>query len=221
MIFVSIVAYVRDANPDVLEELKIRELAAGERAELPAFRTVNRLRKLTEVTLHIETQTPIARARSHAAGVFLQTGLDDWLSLDGDLDVSEEALKALIAARGGRRIVFGAYRLRRRPSLSIATSSATFTPGRPFPITAGGFGCVLAPRVALELVVEQHPELLVTEPGGSYPMVFLERVATSSSGGAWVGEDVAFCERARRAGVDLVAVLHSGILHDGVPPFDA
>lgn len=228
-LFVSLFAYVWTKNGGSL----FRELVAGEASPVPAFRTLHRLRRLyPETALYLDGSTLIARARCRAAGAFLASKCPLWLTLDEDVDADVEALEAMFrvaAELSPSALVFAAMRLAKDPSrlnieahkLSSARSddvSDHLTHGGTFFAARAGSALALFPRQRIQDLTAAHADLdfeeHVEQLGRtvSCPGLFLETIER----GAWQGEDVKFCDRARAAGVPMVALVHPGITHAGL-----
>ena len=223
-LFVSVFAYAWAKNGGTLKH----ELEDGERASTAAFRTLARIRSKYDAALCLETSTLIARARCRAAGAFLASKLPVWLTLDEDVDASLEAVDALLAPLFHFLpvpVALGAMRLRTERRFNVelaprpeASAQALLSPGAgTYPAVRGGLALAAMTRASIENMAACHAELDFVEdvaPLGRIecPGLFLETIRS----GAWQGEDMMFCERARSAGVPLVAVLHPGVTHAGL-----
>ena len=159
-LFVSIFAYVWSKSGGSL----FRELEAGEQSMVPAFRTLHRIRRMyPETALYLDGSTLVARARCRAAGAYLATKSPQWLSLDEDVDVDDDALEAMFRAAAELSpcpIVFGAMRLAKDPKrLNVEAHrlssdrtddvSSILSPGT-FPVVRAGAALALYPRQRIE-----------------------------------------------------------------------
>lgn len=205
-------------HPVPLDYLMQREAEKGEESAVPGFRTLHRLRRMHGVALCFETSTLIARGRCRAAGVFLGCHLDKWVSIDEDVDADDAALARLVAAPVG--VVFAAMRLRAEPArfnVSALHPDASYPEGYQFPVTRAGAALACFTRDAIHQMALCYAELAHVEevpPFGRVecPGLFLETI----EGGAWQGEDVKFCDRARACGVPMAAFVHRGVTHAGL-----
>jgi len=223
-IFVFVSAYVMGKETaDPIEAVRL-ELAAGEAAQWPGFRTVARLRKLSPIVLLVNHSSLIAKARSLGLGKFLEeTECDRMICVDDDIDAGEEDLRKLkdaapidilIAPCALRAIVPGG-----EPHLNIVTTStpprARDAGGVPvFSIVAGGFALSAITREAADKMYRELSGLRFVDhvDGGRGLGIFLEEIEQ----GAWIGEDFMACARARSLGLKVEALCESNVTHAGV-----
>lgn len=221
-LFVSIFCYSFSklvADPDAFIR---QEVAAGEQAEWPAFRTLGRLRKLVG-PLHLLTDraTLIAKGRSRAAHSFIR-GSDAavWVTIDDDIEADFKDLELLLGAMRdpASEIVIAPCAMRNDMRLNIVTqdrSVRTTQDGvRLLEVDAGGAALVGYKRGAIESMAGHFPELwYANAPDDIGIGLFLETIEQHH----WMGEDMQFCARARAAGVRLESLIDTAILHAGVP----
>jgi hypothetical protein len=222
-LFVSIFAYVMGKeNADPAAAVR-DELAAGENASWPAFRTLARVRAHTSpMVLMVNHSSLIGKARSLALGAFVESGAPLWLSIDDDVEASSEDVGRLLGAEDVDVLIAPcALRGGDAPQLNIAVSSSAPSVRdvgagvRAFPIVSGGFALSVMSRRAAAMLYEAHPELrfVETSQGPRRGLgVYLEEIRD----GSWWGEDYAFCRRARAAGLRLEALCDTAVTHAGV-----
>ena len=145
-----------------------RQVLAPDAASLPGVRTIARLRRLSDLTLRIDTGgTQLCAVRSRHAHVAWESGADIWFSVDDDNEATTETLANMLeAVRGDTpRIVLAPYIIREGPNLlhvkvnvdlpRIVTTERRLSNGaRLRPVTKGGFGLVAMNRAALGAVRE-------------------------------------------------------------------
>lgn len=217
MIFVSIFAYSfgKKHYPNI-DGAIAREMALGTRSDIPCFRTLHRLRTMYEVMVFPECSTLIGPARCRAAGNFLRSTCDGQVSIDDDVDASAAALEQLVFASGEHRIALAAMRKRvdrTAGEWDWNVDCDEVTGLHPFPVRSGGLALAYFPRSCVERVALDCRDLEFDEDGQSFPGFFLQKI----DGRRWVGEDVAFCQRAAAAGVGLVGIAHHDVVHAGIP----
>lgn len=233
-LFVSLFAYAfgKQHWPNVDAAVQ-RELAAGESSSVPGFRTLYRLRKLTDVELHTDHSTLISRARDRASGRFLRSSCEQWVAIDDDVDASDEACAALLATKPDR-ILSLAMRMRSGDQgFNVGTildgvGGGAVLPGAPFRVKRTGMGMIRFPRAELVAVagmfhdnewdepspdVSKKPWGLGVRGVDTSPGVFLPFVTSRQ----WLDDDWAFCARAELAEIDLWSVVLPGVSHAGIP----
>jgi hypothetical protein len=161
----------------------------------------------------------IDRERSRLATAALEAGYDALLWVDSDQDFDADAaerldelgvpfVSALIARRGVRDFacVFNAETER------IAVGAA----GGVVPVRYVGAGFALVRRAAFEAVKAHFTLPTLVDPAGAIVPYYLPMV-TEVSGKTlgYLGEDFAFCERLRRAGVQVLVDTRLRIGHIG------
>jgi hypothetical protein len=161
--------------------------------------------------------TLITKARSQAAGAFLSSGRDVWLSFDDDALADGPTLEALVACAHECKALVAA------PCLTRGTNTLAWQLGYPwdpssvleclghklYPILATSFSCVALSRAAVEACM---PDASMCGFGHeAFPALFREMVVASH----WVGEDVAFCWLLDKLGVPVRALLHASAWHAG------
>jgi len=209
----------------------VREVELGPRSSIPALRTAALLSNVEDVATSVSGACLIGPARSMQAGLFLASGCDVWVTCDDDESVGDpSALANLVAAcRATRQLVS-------IPSLQRDAGQARFTPDKPGyinvrlveddkPELMQGDGYTLARvrRTGMGLCAMHfdlvdhlkalHPELEVIddETGRSFPGLFYEMLRDKH----WLGEDNSFCERVRKAGHEMWALLDVESEHAG------
>jgi hypothetical protein len=220
---VSIFAYVLGKETSEPDAAVRAEIALGERASWPAFRTLARLRRIVyPVAVQVTHSSLIAKARSVALGTFLDSGAPRWLSIDDDVEARDEDLCKLLKA-SEVDVLLAACPLRTTPgeparlNLVVDATGARVRDAdgvRVFSVECGGLALSVLTRRAAEVLDEGHPELrFVDAMSGRRGLgVYLEEVKN----GGWWGEDFAFCRRARDAGLRVEALCDSCVTHAGI-----
>lgn len=215
-VFVSVFAYTFGrVHEDPGGEVQ-SELARLDKAEWPCFRTLARLRVLAgELALSVDHGTLIAKARSRAARLFLESGADVWLTLDEDVDASANDVAMLLAAMTDADIVVAPMPIRDGSRLNVTTAARsvrTVENVRLFAIDHGGVALGAISRAAIVRMAEVYPDLIyTTEEGIEGIGLFLEAIIEHK----YWGEDTMFCRRARFAGLRVEALLDARVVHMG------
>jgi hypothetical protein len=199
------------------------ECLAGD--ELPAVRTIQRLRGLDELMLYHGASTTLPKARSRAAHAALAPGADLWCMIDDDVETDLDTLSRLVAiARAGKVAVLPCA-VRSTPTdhrinvlwlgALVDVSSGVSTRG----VSRGGCGLMIVPRSALERVIDAHrSELAYVDDDGAERVAVFSQMFVGQPGDVrmWLGEDYSFCERLRGSGVEIAAPIEGQSIHDGV-----
>jgi hypothetical protein len=182
------------------------------------MRTIARVRELGEpMQEYVGAGSLITKARSRAAGFFLRSDADVWLTVDDDVGAELAVLERLVArARETRAVVSAPCVLRnsRRTGatklnvLNLGLHPALTLEGDMAPLVRTGMGLVAMHRQAI-LDVAAGAATVTQDTVGEYPALFLEEVRD----GEWIGEDFAFSDRAMTAGVPLYALLDAPTVH--------
>lgn len=227
-LFVSIFAYVLGKETDDAAGEVKQEIARGEQASWPGFRTLARVREqVGPLQLLVNHSSLIAKARSMALGAFLDSGADRWLSIDDDIDACYADLcTMLLAPTSEYDVLIAPCALRggEAPSLNFVLHHDGEPPGgrvrvlssgaRVFPIVYGGMAISMVTRKAAEEIHKRYPDLTFYDhlTGHRGVAAFLETVESTR----WYGEDFAFCRRARECGLRIDALAETTITHAGV-----
>lgn len=155
------------------------------------------LDRVGECMVSFQVGSLIYTSRDRLAKQAVETGADYVFWLDSDMMFSRDTLKMLLEDRELGDIITGIYYRRVEPytpvlfdKLEIDEKGCHWTgfetlPEEPFEVGGCGFGCVLMPTHIFLDVVDKFG--LMFTPIGS------------------VGEDVAFCWRARQCGYKIIA----------------
>jgi hypothetical protein len=176
------------------------------------FRTLDRAARLDgeRVLGLVDGSTLVTKARSRAAGLFLTSHADVWLTIDDDVYADKDVLARLVAAaRETRGVVSAPCALRSGAHMNFGLISTKPPAGDLALASRTGLGLVAMHREAIDKVSEASAS--VTENGRRYPALFLERVVNHE----WVGEDYAFSDRCREAGIDLWLLTEAVTIHAG------
>lgn len=175
----------------------IEALKRGE--GFPAAETYEELKHATEgeITLFECGNTLITQARSIAAGAFLKTSADVWVTFDDDNYVPRATLHALIETARATRGLVGLTcitRAGKTPNYRIAgpwdrSRVETHAGERLYPVLAIGLGAAAIHRSVVEALSSYPGAWVSSLHDAAFPALFLERVWQ----GHWVGEDNAFC----------------------------
>jgi len=207
-----------------------RQCEQPTRNDLPAARMVARLRSLADVGLYHSFGSNLAKMRSRAAHAALESGAQFWVMLDDDVECDQATLLRMLATAGdpdALRAVILPCLLRGTAaeqqvvnvkwvsSLLMAGAGGTCRP-----VEHGGTGCMIVTRGALQHVTEVfRPELCPwrDDDGAVKLPLFHQLFEEIEHSGAfsWFGEDLSFCRRLRRAGVEILGLTSGWSVHDG------
>ncbi len=203
------------------------------RSDLPAARMVYRLRTLADVGLYHVFGANLPKMRSRAAHAAIASGADFWVMLDDDLECDQPTLLRLLATAGKPdepRAVLLPYLMRgtaaEQQTVNVKWASSLIFESHGFgcrPVEHGGTGCMLVTRAALLQLVEYcKPELSLwrDDDGVAKWPVFqtlFEPNDPWDGTHSWFGEDLSFCRRLRRAGVEILGLTAGVSVHDGQP----
>lgn len=170
------------------------------RVFVPAAYTVARCALLGDVQINVNAgATVIAKARTLAAHAFRESKCDVWVTCDDDVEVSLDALTAMVSqCKKEPSIVVAPCLLRDSLTANIEPSSVEYetkapSGGRLSRIQSGGFGCVAMSRDVLEAVHDASPGLCWTDVDGvSRRVLFRDEL---DGRGHWFTEDTAFFRR--------------------------
>lgn len=193
----------------------------------PCFKTLHAARDCLaggeELTFYELGATLIHQARCRAAGEFLRSGADIWVSCDEDLEAGRAALETLIEhVEETKGVAFAAYRLRGDtkwsvgiPARMVATDSTTVA-GIPHDFDGGaGAGLFVAHRAAIVNATRDWVE----EPDDTLSPLLFEAMAIPNRGPhyRWQGEDVTFCWKLTAAEQPMHVFFFPDVTHDGIP----
>jgi len=189
----------------------------------PGLRTLGQLSRVCEYDLHVDGSTYITRARSVAAGHFLRSAHDVWLTVDDDVFVQDSVLRdVILACRAMRGGIALPYMNRDGHSMTFRKVSGPTQPLDPSDTTRllvrvvdrVGFGCVALHRDLVEALARDAPKFREKALVGEVdcPALFLE----GAQDGEWVGEDFYFSALAERAGRPLHVLLNAPCEHAGI-----
>lgn len=192
--------------------------------ELPAVRTIQRLRGLDELMLYHGASTTLPKARSRAAHAALGMPLADlWLMVDDDVETDLDTLSRLVAiARAGKVAVLPcAVRSTahdHRVNVLWGGSLVDVCNGvSSRAVSRGGCGLMIVPREALERVINDfRPALEYRDDDGVDRVAVFAQMFTGERPRVWLGEDYSFCARLQASGIELAAPVEGQSIHDGV-----
>jgi hypothetical protein len=189
----------------------------------PAARTLKALGKVCpEASFGHWGGTLITQARSMAAGVFLASRADVWVSWDDDADVPALTLAMFIEAAHTARALVLAPTLTRggnQPTFRLA-GELPWDEGRirsvggsnVYPVSQGAFSLFAVHRDVVQRAAGGVPWCFDETRKLWYPALFVEWAAAPH----WVSEDVGFCKRlASYPDCPIYAMIEAPISHAG------
>lgn len=210
MILASVITYAlaKRIGPEAAEREFSRQCNAlvDEPDHLPSARTIRKLRRFADVAkLHDAGGTSIGHARSRAFSVALRAAqeskLDAWVSIDDDVEISDETVSHLVGSLDfdAPQIIIVPCRLRQeRPVVNVTLDpEATIervskTGARLRRALYGGFGVVATSRAAVVELAKLYPELAYYDDDGQRRVgIFCEFIDR----GYWFRDDYAFFAR--------------------------
>lgn len=209
-----------------------RQCEQPTRNDLPAARMVARLRTLADVGLYHAFGSNLSKMRSRAAHAAIASGAQFWVMLDDDVECDQATLLRLLATAGepeALRAVILPCLLRgtaaEQQIVNVKWLSSLLmasTGGTCRPVEHGGTGCMVVTRGALLRLVEwAKRDLVLWRDDDGMPKLplfhqLLERNTDPEDGTcSWFGEDLSFCRRLRRAGVEILGLTNGWSVHDG------
>lgn len=210
-------------GPDLWSDYLKAQLAKPAESVWPAIRTLGvELAAVCDAQLVTDASTYIDRARCVAAGRFLASGLDVWLTCDDDIFAEEDVLRKLILAcrttrsgvavpymnRDGKSMTF---RRVTGPTQWLSVSADLTVPVRQ--VDRVGFGLVALHRDLVEILAREAVWFRESDASRvTCPHLFVNDVEE----GSWTGEDYAFSRRCERAGRPLRVLLEAPCEHAGI-----
>ncbi len=202
-------------------ERQLRETSSD---SLPVARFLARVRSsrdADEVAVYADmAATSIAKARSRA--FHAARNADLWIACDDDVEADTTAIAALMDAveTSLPRIAFLPCYLRGREVvgckfLPLTGSAPNDDYGRHSVlrrIEHSATCAFVANRAALQLLGRSFEHLRYLDDDGVHRLALFLEVLEQ---GRWYGEDIAFCQRAALAGIELVAITKGVSSHDG------
>ena len=193
-------------------------------SEWPAFRAIGQAARLEDMTVMVDASTTITRARSRAAGLFLDSGYDVWLTFDDDNFATVDVLRDLVRvvrATGGMCSAPYANRDRHSMTFERVRGPTAHIEGSPvWDVNRIGLGMTAIHRNLVRGLAKtaptwkdpktfraKDPEVLC-----ELPALFLEGVVD----GLWTGEDYSFCDRVAAEGLPNHVLLDAPSFHAGV-----
>lgn len=207
-----------DAWPVYLRD----QLANLAESQWPALRTLGELSHVCPAQLVTDASTYIDRARCVAAGRFLASKEDVWLTVDDDIFADEEVLRRLILTcratgggvalpymnRDGRSMTF---RRVSGPTVWLDVGNEVLVPIRT--VDRVGFGCVALHR---ELVTRLARQVVHFRESDHSPLPCPHLFVNDVDAGTWTGEDYAFSKRCEASGSPIHVLLDAPCEHAGL-----
>jgi len=192
---------------------------------LPCTRVVARLRQVDGVQVwHDAGATSIAKARSPAFHAAYKSDADVWVMCDDDVDASSEALENLLdLARQGNCVAFAPCLLRGKRTINVFRDPKTHPADS---IAWGGLGLAAMNREAMRTLIDKNNSTtgalqFLDDDGETKLPLFHEDIVPVYNAPddfpdwQWLGEDLSFCRRAQRAGLELRMVTRGITNHAG------
>jgi hypothetical protein len=213
-----------DAWPETLQHLLRHPDKAVERLGTVgyAFQTLYEAQHLTDCTVHVSSNTYIARARCVAAATFLASGRDVWLTVDDDNYADRDVLRRLVTScRETRGLASIPYANRDGRSMTMRRLLP--------PVTrlACGELVMRIDRVGLGMTAMHRDFITALDRACPPSRRFRSRPAAGAldvpgiflavpDDGEWCGEDFYACALAERAGLPMHALLEAPVTHEHV-----
>ena len=223
-LFVSLFAYAAAKHAETVKR-SWPEWVAFWRAN-PASSPWLGFRSLAEATArgeetqdYVSGAVLVTKARSKAAGLFLSSGADVWLTLDDDVFVDGGIIHRLLTAcRETRAIVSAPCVLRSGSAMNFGVLDHEVTEssaGLLAHATRTGLAAVAMHRDAVLAAAAREP--WVEDGGVRYPALFRETLdpIEGSQDVTWTSEDYAFSDKARAVGVPIYLLLDAATDHAG------
>jgi hypothetical protein len=189
----------------------------------PCFLTLRNaraiLRASEELAFYELGATIIHQARCRAAGAFLRSGQDVWVSCDEDVEAGEAALRTLTEhVERTRGAAFAAYRLRGDGKWSvgaITTDAEAQLLAEPLTFEGGAGAGLFA--VHREAVINSTNTWIEEDDDTLSPLLFHTQLEAQReiAHSKWMGEDVDFCRRLRIARQPMHVFFLPDVTHDG------
>lgn len=190
---------------------------------LPSARAISRMRGIEDLVMHVDAAaTSIGRARARSLWNFRNhpSAPDVWVSIDDDVDATQETLRWLIdGARETRGVIAAPCALRRKePVVNVIVADGGIVRpvgqgGLMVKCVAAGAGLLAMHRDALEATYQARPELLFRDEDGEIKLGCFAEVVQD---GHWWTEDIAFFVKWLPESVRRDILLTGKTTHDGV-----
>ena len=168
----------------------------------------------------------VHHARNLATCGFLQSKLSHMLFIDSDVEFEPEAVFRMLVAQ--KDIVCTPYRVKLKDPEAIKYA-VDFENPKTVPILAGDLvevdqgpaGLMLISRKVFEKLMKDYPSMKIKDHGTgtreldeTYMYNFWDTTFDSAKG-LWKGEDLSFCDLAKKAGFKIYANIKSETTHHG------
>lgn len=168
----------------------------------------------------------VNHARNLATCGFLQSDCSHMLFIDADVEFEPEAIFRMLVAQ--KDIICTPYRVKLEDPELIRyavdfenAQQIPILPGDIVEVDQGPAGLMLISRKVFDKLMKDYPEMKIKfhgaqtkELNNKYMYNFWDTTFNSSTG-LWKGEDLSFCDLAKKAGFKLYANLASETIHHG------
>ena len=162
----------------------------------------------------------ISNARNGLTCLFLQSGYDYLLFIDSDVEFKPEAVIKMLITK--KDIVLTPYRVKIPEDPTSVKYTVDFEdekkiallPGDLVEIKQGPAGLMLIHRRVFETLIEGYPRLKMKNKNNKYLYNFWDTTFDLDEG-LWRGEDISFCNLARKADFKIYANIKSETTHHG------
>jgi hypothetical protein len=192
---------------------------------LSVIKLVQQLSK-SGINLGINTmKSPlIHQGRNYLTSIFLTTPYQYLLFIDSDVEFEPEAVAKMLIAK--KEIICTPYRVK-APQLDKHIYTVEFKNPKNIPILPGGLveieagptGLMLIDRQVFEKIIKNHPELKIKNPAipnaGKSHEFYYNFFDFGFKDGYAMGEDVSFCQLARKNDIKIFANTESTTKHHG------
>jgi hypothetical protein len=190
--------------------------------DLVVERQLRRLEAMGVTVTRLAGVSEISFGRSQLASHAMLEGREAVLFIDSDILFNPA--DAIDILRRPEPIVAGVYPQKRYGKLNVDLDPGIAeigcgTEGRDYEAQHVGAGFLRIRAEAFQRVIEHHDLPCCTAGGGAVWPFFLPMVAQQDGEWMYLGEDYAFCERARAAGVPIIVDTRIPLHHLGPYPY--
>ena len=168
----------------------------------------------------------VNHARNLATCGFLNSDCSHMLFIDADVEFEPEAIFRMLVTQ--KDIICTPYRIKLQDTTKVKYAvdygdekKIPVSPGEIVEVEQGPAGLMLIHRKVFEKLMKDYPEMKINFHGGltqaldGRHMYNFWDTTFDSKKGIWKGEDLSFCDLARKAGFKIYANLASETIHYG------